>query len=158
MKLLICDLDGVVNAVSDVRAHLVPIYVDKSHYWSEWHKAHEYEPINPAVRSMLQAYVSLGFEICYMSSRQNTCSESTSRQLVGNGFPNGSLALRRPQDNTPPVEMKADTLGALLCYSKVEQLVIFDDDKNNLDAMVAEAAKFGVPCIPIHISKFIGCN
>ena len=158
MKLLICDLDGVVNAVSDVRKHLVPIYVDRSDYWAEWHKAHVNEPVNPAVRSMLIAYVALGFEICYMSSRQNTCFETTSRQLVDNGFPNGSTALRRPLDNTPSAEMKADTLGALLCYSKVEQLVIFDDSKEDLDAMVAESVKFGTPCIPIHISKFIGCN
>lgn len=159
MKLVICDLDGVVNAVSNVRKSLVPVYTDRASYWSEWHKAHAREPINPAVLEMLREYDGNGWDIIYLSSRQKTCADSTMAQIVDNGFPGRAIVLRSPLDDTPPPQYKHDAVVQLIALANVTELVAIDDCAKNL-AAIGEAAKTWhvKKYTPIHLVKFVGCN
>lgn len=157
MKLVICDLDGVVNAVSNVRKSLVPVYTDRASYWSEWHKAHAREPINPAVLEMLREYDGNGWEIVYLSSRQSTCLKTTAIQLAD--FPGRGIALRSPLDDTPPPEYKRKTVMSMLSLANVTELVAIDDCAKNLAAIGEAAKEWRVKkYTPIHLVKFVGCN
>lgn len=70
MKLLICDLDGVINGSSDARADLVPGIKTKSTFWAKWHKAHVREDLNMDMLPLLRMYKEQGFEIAYLTNRQ----------------------------------------------------------------------------------------
>lgn len=73
MKLLICDLDGVINGSSDARADLVPGIKTKSTFWAKWHKAHVREDLNMDMLPLLRMYKEQGFEIAYLTNRQREC-------------------------------------------------------------------------------------
>lgn len=152
MKLVICDLDGVCNSSSAVRSHLVPSYTDKSSYWAEWHKAHTKERINGDMKYMLYHYKELGFQIAYLSNRQEACFESTAAQLQT--FPRGRLWLRGALDDTPPPEYKANAVKALIVYAEVTELVVIDDCAKNIEAIRAACSGDVKVFVGLHVNKF----
>ncbi|QHR66302.1 hypothetical protein rolling_3 [Escherichia phage rolling] len=105
MKLLICDLDGVINGSSDARADLVPGIKTKSTFWAKWHKAHVREDLNMDMLPLLRMYEEQGFKIAYLTNRQRECWDTTAKQLEV--FPTGRLFMRHMLDDTPPPEFKA---------------------------------------------------
>lgn len=154
MKLIICDLDGVVNGSSpSVRGHLVPFYMNKSSYWAEWHKAHVNEPVSEDMRRMLLRYSADGWKVVYLSSRQDTCLESTTAQLVG--FPGWRILLRPALDDTPPPEFKANTVRTLLALADVDELMLIDDCGSNLKAMREAALSYCHDLCCLHVKKLV---
>lgn len=138
MKLLICDLDGVVNGSSEIRKHLVPTYTDKSSYWSEWHKAHIHERLNDDMRSLLNMYQASGFEIVYLTNRQITCGPSTAEQLIG--WPGKHITMRHPLNETPTAEWKASEVDKMLIFANCDELVVIEDNAENLEAIRAKVS------------------
>lgn len=154
MKLVICDLDGVVNSSSDARKHLVPHITNKSTFWSEWHKAHTKEALNLDVRELLNEYERRGFTIIYLSNRQESCLQSTHRQLRDAEFPIDVILLRHPLDDTPPPEYKARRVADIMLRAVVDDLVVIEDCGKNIDAIRQRVAAKVERFIPIHVAKF----
>lgn len=138
MKLLICDLDGVVNGSSDVRAHLVPTYTDKAAYWSEWHKTHTKERLNPDMLNLLNMFDDACFEIVYLTNRQSTCAPDTMKQLEA--WPGKHLIMRHPLNDTPPPEWKASEVDKLITFAKCDEIVVIEDNAKILEAIRAKVS------------------
>lgn len=155
MKLLICDLDGVINGSSSVRDDLVPGIKTKSTFWAKWHKAHVREDINYDMLPLLRMYAGQGFDIAYLSNRQSECLDSTAAQL--DRFPKGRLFLRHMLDDTPPPEYKARAVFSLVCYAEVNELVIIDDCAKNIAAIKRACGELVPHIYSVNLAKFT-CN
>lgn len=155
MKLLICDLDGVINGSSDARADLVPGIKTKSTFWAKWHKAHVREDLNMDMLPLLRMYKEQGFEIAYLSNRHYACWETTAEQLKI--FPSGRLFLREMLDDTPPPVFKAGAVFNLVCYANVSELVIIEDCAKNIDAIRRACSELVPKIYAINVAKFT-CN
>lgn len=168
IKIAIIDLDGVMNSISDVRKHLVPVYTDRSSYWAEWHKAHAKETINPAAIAHYHILKDAGYRIVFLSNRIGACLDSTAEQLHAAGIdPAEAILLRHPQDSTPAPEFKAGAVSTLLCgalyLNKSDRVVvmIYDDCAETLRAIERHPAvryfkEQGVNIAAVHLATFTG--
>lgn len=155
MKLLICDLDGVINGSSDARAYLVPGIKTKSTFWAKWHKAHVREDLNMDMLPLLRMYKEQGFEIAYLTNRQRECWDTTAEQLEV--FPVGRLFMRHMLDDTPPPEFKACAVFKMVCYADVSELVIIEDCPKNIAAIRRACGDLVPKIYAINVAKFT-CN
>lgn len=170
VKIAFIDLDGVLNAVSSKRAHLVPEHTDRSSYWAEWHKAHLKEAINPAAVYLLSALVDSGHYPVFCSSRQDTCTASTFAQI--NGALRGvisrpvqySMSLRTPKDDTPPPEYKAHVVTAHLIGVHIAgadkiSVICVDDDQSVLNGIKEGVDRLAIKNLDatyLKLTKFTG--
>ena len=155
MKLLICDLDGVINGSSDARADLVPGIKTKSTFWAKWHKAHVREGLNMDMLPLLRMYKEQGFEIAYLTNRQRECWETTAEQLEV--FPTGRLFMRHMLDDSTPPEFKACAVFKMVCYADVSELVIIEDCEKNIAAIRRACGDLVPKIYAINVAKFT-CN
>lgn len=168
IKIAIIDLDGVMNSISDVRKHLVPVYTDRASYWAEWHKAHVKESINPAAMAHYHILKDAGYRVVFLSNRFSTCIDTTAAQLHAAGVdPEDAILLRHPEDSRPPLAYKAGVLAHLLCgalyLNTADRVVVmvYDDCADTLRAIETHPAieKFktqGVNIAAVHLATFTG--
>lgn len=168
IKIAIIDLDGVVNSISDVRKHLVPVYTDRPSYWAEWHKAHVKETINPAAVAHYHILKDAGYRVVFLSNRISTCIDTTAAQLHTAGVdPEDAILLRHPNDNRSSGEYKSGVVAHLLCgalyLNKADRVVvmIYDDCADTLRAIdthpaIETFAIQGVKIAAVHLVTFTG--
>lgn len=168
IKIAIIDLDGVMNSISDVRKHLVPVYTDRASYWAEWHKAHIKETINPAAMAHYHILKDAGYRVVLLSNRISTCINTTAAQLHAAGVDAAdAILLRHPEDNRPPRAFKAAVVAHLLCgalyLNKADRVVVtlYDDCADTLRAIethpAIEAFKSqGANIAAVHLATFTG--
>lgn len=168
IKIAIIDLDGVMNSISDVRKHLVPVYADRASYWAEWHKAHVKETINPAAMAHYHILKDAGYRVVFLSNRISTCIDTTAAQLHAAGvYHDDAILLRHPEDNRPPRAFKTGVVAHLLCgalyLNKADRVVVmvYDDCADTLRAIethpaVETFAIQGVKIAAVHLATFTG--
>lgn len=168
IKIAIIDLDGVMNSISDVRKHLVPVYTDRASYWAEWHKAHVKESINPAAMAHYRILKDAGYRVVFLSNRISTCIDTTAAQLHAAGVdPADAILLRHPNDNRSSGAYKAGVVAHLLCgalyLNKADRVVVmlYDDCEKTLHAIETHPAivsfkKQGVNIAAVHLAKYTG--
>lgn len=168
IKIAIIDLDGVMNSISDVRKHLVPVYTDRASYWAEWHKAHVKESINTAALAHYRILKDTGHHVVFLSNRISTCIDTTAAQLHAAGVDQeDAILLRHPEDNRAPWAFKAGVVAHLLCgalyLNKADRVVVvlYEDCGATLQAIETHPAiigfkKQGVNIVAVHLATFTG--
>lgn len=168
IKIAIIDLDGVMNSISDVRKHLVPVYTDRASYWAEWHKAHVKESINPAAIAHYHILKDAGYRVVFLSNRISTCIATTAAQLHAAGVdPADAILLRHPEDNRSSGDFKAGVVATMLCgalyLNKADRVVVmlYDDCERTLNAIETHTAiksckAQGANIAAVHLSTYTG--
>lgn len=116
VKVLFCDLDGVINTNNLYRAHLIPT-VHNSNLatdWQAWHEAHVNEL--PVVKyiEFIRTMNDDNWQIILLTARTQSCRETTCQQLADWGVPYLTLHMCPNDSFTPPHIYKVDVISDII--------------------------------------------
>lgn len=182
--LVIADIDGVLMDNSH-RDHLVPTNGGpRTEDWEAFNQACvDDTPIQHMIDMVNYLSLTTGHLAVLCTGRTETCRDATLATLVDAGLRPAMCAQhwakRIPEDSASnphwvcnrnmfacfrPVddhrkgwEYKADAVKRMIEFFRPAQVMFIDDDKRNIDAVVAMCADIGQKIIPITVRPHSGC-
>jgi phosphoglycolate phosphatase-like HAD superfamily hydrolase len=125
------DIDGVL---ADVRHRLHHVERSPKNWEGFFAGMGDDAPLEIGV-AMVHEQVAAGYDIAYLTGRNESYREVTQTWLANQGLPAGRLIMRRDNDRRPAKLYKPEALSRLARHGAIE--IVVDDDAAVIDALLA---------------------
>jgi hypothetical protein len=142
---VICDVDGTLVDVRDVRRHVDPSHPEFSgkRNFNLFHKASRDAPTVGWVVDLVRAIAEIPFDVAIVSAREQMWGGLTTKWLEQHGVPFDEIHFRRNQDYRPDIDIKRQILRRI---SRRREVVLAIDDRETVLPLWRRA---GIPLIQV---------
>jgi len=135
-RAVICDLDGTLALFHGLRGPFDYARV-------------QHDKVNKPILTLLRAMVAAGFEVVYLSGREDVARDGTMIFLEANGAPKGPLFMRRARDMRKDWIVKSEIFDAHVRDFYDIEFVLDDRDQ-----VVKMWRDLGLTCLQVNYGNF----
>ena len=130
-KIAVFDIDGVL---ADVRHRLHHVERSPKNWDGFFAEMGDDAPLEIGI-AMVHDQVAAGYDIAYLTGRNESYRDLTQTWLTNQGLPTGRLIMRRDNDRRPAKFYKPEALSRLARHGSIE--IVVDDDAVVIDVLRA---------------------
>lgn len=154
-KIVICDIDGTI-ADTSLRVKERDEYIKESgskrNSWNVFNRGIGKEPVKEDVKAVVVALHKMGYQIVYLSGREDAFKAKTERWLAMNDFPDGMLFMRKARDFRKDNIVKKELFEEMCLQVGHNDVLLCIDDRDQVVELWRK--ELNLTCLQVDYGNF----